>query len=144
MFKIVYLFPFFFAGMWVLVSFILSKTGWNNLAQKFRTNDAFHGTRIGIISASINSASYNNSLVLRYNYDGIYLRPVLFFRSFHPPIFVPWSEIKYVRDKKIFLTRLKELVIGDPCIAMITIKASAFNKLEIPVTIPGSGEGNPV
>src|SRR5258706_3807006 len=137
MFKLVYLFPVFFIGAWIGISYAISKMGWDRLIERFKTNDAFHGKRIGIISASVNGANYNNSLILKYNYDGIYLRPILIFRLFHPPILIPWSEIKYVRDKKIFFFKLKELVIGDPCIALITLKASTYNNLEFPISIPG-------
>jgi len=98
--------------------------------------DIFHGTRIGLISASVNGANYNNSLVLKYNYDGIYLKVILPFRLFHPPILIPWKEVKYARDKKIFFIKLKELVIGDPFIALITLKASVYNKMQIPISIP--------
>ena len=136
MFRIVYLFPVFFIGIWILALYLISKRGWDNLAERFRMNDVFHGTRIGIISASVNGTSYNNSLVLKYNYDGIYLKTAFIFRLFHPPIFIPWKEIKYVRDKKIFFTNMKELVIGDPFIALIGLQATVYKRLEIPITIP--------
>lgn len=132
MIKFIYFFPFLFIGMWILITYIVSKMGWGKLVEKFRANDKFEGKRIGLISATINSANYNNAIILKYNYQGMYLKTAFLFRPFHPPVFIPWSEIRETRDKKIFFINLKELVIGDPFIAMITLKASVYNKLEKP------------
>ena len=89
-----YYFPFLFAGLWVLVSFIISRAGWAALAANYSTSIPFKGHNVGFISASINGANYNNSLILKYNEVGIYLRPIIFFRLFHRPLFIPWREIK--------------------------------------------------
>ena len=103
--------------------------GWADLAARFKMEGKFHGTRIGLISASINSSSYQNSLILKYNDHGIYLNPILPFRPFHPALFIPWTEVKEVREKKIFIITYKELIIGDPFIAHIMISAKTFNKV---------------
>jgi hypothetical protein len=128
--KFTYFFPFIFIGMWVLVSFILSRKAWNKLVEKFRTDAPFDGNRIGIISADINSVSYKNSLILKCNQQGIYLKTTFLFRLFHLPVLIPWKEIKETRDGKVLFIRTKELVIGNPFIAMITIKASVYEKME--------------
>ncbi|HEY2350266.1 MAG TPA: hypothetical protein VGH64_14715, partial [Puia sp.] len=93
-------FPFLFVGMWVLIIFIISRIGWAALAANYSTSAPFKGHSVGFTSASINGANYNNSLILKYNEVGIYLRPIIFFRLFHKPILIPWKEIKEVRDKK--------------------------------------------
>ena len=97
---------------------------------KYFINDQFIGQRVGIISASINNANYKNSIVLKYNKDGLYLRPIILFRLFHKPILIPWKEIKEVRSKKILFYTFKELIIGHPFIAIIAIKASVYSKIE--------------
>jgi hypothetical protein len=125
-----YIFPFFFIGMWLLVTFIISKTGWTDLVANYRYDNAFTGTRVGIISAAINKANYNNSLVLKYNEDGIYLKPILLFRLFHSPVLIPWKEIKEVRDKKIFFYTYRELIVGQPLVAVIGIRNNVFSKIE--------------
>jgi hypothetical protein len=125
-----YLFPIYFVSMFVFVLFFLSKKGWADLAKKYQFDGVFDGTRFGIISASINGVNYNSSLVLKYNEEGFYLRPILIFRLFHKAIFVPWQEIKDIRDKKMFLAQLKELVIGDPFVALMQVRQSTFEELE--------------
>jgi hypothetical protein len=131
-----YIFPFLFMGMWIFVYYLMSRKGWDRLVEKFRANDSFHGTRVGVVSATINQSNYNGSLVLKYNYEGIWLRPVFIFRLFHPAVLIPWTEIKEVRDRKMFFVKLKELVIGNPFVAIITLKESVYNKLEIPFNVP--------
>lgn len=125
-----YLFPLFFIGLFTFVLFLLSKKGWADLASEYRFNEKFEGDRVGIISAGINGVSYNNCLLLKYNTQGLYLRPILIFRLFHKPIFIPWKAIRNVREKDMLLTKLKELVIGEPTIALIQFPRSTFSKIE--------------
>jgi len=125
-----YSFPLVFIGMWILVTFIISKMGWADLAANYQSNSTFIGKRVGIISASINNANYQNSLVLKYNEDGIYLKPVVLFRLFHKPVLIPWKDVKEVRDKKILFYTYKELIIGNPFVAIIGIKKAIFSKIE--------------
>lgn len=125
-----YIFPFFFIGIWILVNFIISKMGWNDLVKKYLYTDFFAGNRIGIISASINTINYKNCLVLKYNEEGIYLRPILLFRLFHKPLLITWKEINEIRSKKILFNNFKELIIGNPFTAIITVSEKTFKKIE--------------
>ncbi len=124
-----YLFPFFFAGMWLLATFLISRFGWAALAEKYEAFTDFTGKRIGIIYAKINLVEYRNVLVLKYNEQGIYLRPIILFRTFHKPIMIPWQEIMSVKVKKTWLSRTVELTIGDPRVAVITLSESLFRRL---------------
>jgi len=127
------LFPVLFIGMFILIAYIVSRTGWVRLVEKYKAVEGFQGERVGfLISASVNSGNYNNMIILKYNYEGIYLKTGIIFRAFHPPVLIPWSEIKEVRERKIFFTNMKELVVGDPFVAIITLKASVYNRIEKP------------
>jgi len=122
--------PLVFIGMWVAVTFILSKFGWANLAAHYKTDQEFIGKRVGIISAWINWVSYKNALVLKYNDEGIYIKPFLIFRLFHPPLLIPWKDITEVQDKKVFFVGYKELMIGEPFVAKIKLYTSTFREIE--------------
>lgn len=128
--ELVHVFPFFFVGMFILVLFVLSRRGWIDLASHFGYADNFSGNRIGVTSASINGVNYNNCLLVKVNEQGIYIKPVFVFRLFHQPILIPWREIKSIRDKKVLFTNIKELVIGEPAIALLQMKPSTIKKLE--------------
>jgi hypothetical protein len=132
-----YLFPLFFISMFVFVLFILSKKGWSDLANEYQFEDFFEGERVGVISAAVNGVNYNNCLLLKYNGEGFYLRPVFIFRLFHKPLFIPWKAIKDIRDKKMLFVQQKELVIGDPTIAIMQMRKPTFSKIERMV-IPNS------
>lgn len=123
------LFPFFFVGIFLLVIYFLSRKGWSALINQYRFYGDFSGERVGISSANINGVNYNNCLLFKINQQGVFIRPILFFRLFHPPVFIPWHDIKTVRDKKILFIKLKELVIGDPTVAIIQLKESIAKKL---------------
>jgi hypothetical protein len=122
-----YWFPFVFAGIWVLIIFTISRGGWAALAASYSTSTPFKGHSVGFISASINGANYNNSLILKYNEVGIYLRPIFFFRLFHKPLLIPWKEIKEGPDKKYLFISFKELIIGTPTVATIRFRKSTFD-----------------
>ena len=124
-----YIFPFFFIGMFVFVIYFLSRKGWSDLVNMYQFDGVFQGQRFGVISAGINGVNYNNCLVFKYNEQGFYLRPTLLFRLFHKAVFIPWGEIKDIRDKQILFIKLKELVIGDPAIAIMQMKYSTFEKI---------------
>lgn len=125
-----YALPFLFIGMWILITFIVSKMGWADLVANYQSDAVFTGNRVGIISASINKTNYNNALILKYNEEGIYLKPILIFRLFHKPVLIPWKEIKEVRDKKILFYTYKELIVGQPFVATIGIRNTVFSSLE--------------
>ena len=65
------IFPFLFVGIWILATYIISKMGWAELVDNYQTNVTFEGKRIGIISDSINNSNYNNSIIMKYNENGI-------------------------------------------------------------------------
>lgn len=129
MFPFPYLFPFLFVGMFVLVIYILSRKGWYDLAMEFQYPEPFEGQRIGINSATINGVNYNNILLLRFNEQGLYMKPVFVFRLFHKPVLIPWNEFKSVRNKKILFFQVTELAVGNPAIAIIQMKKSIVDQL---------------
>ena len=47
-------------------------------------------------------ANYNNVLTLGASQEGLYLAAMPFFRFMHPPLLVPWSNIKVRRSKGLF------------------------------------------
>lgn len=125
-----YIFPPFFIGLFVFVIYLLSRKGWSDLVNMYQFDSDFQGHRFGVISAGINGVNYNNCLILKYNEQGFYLRPAFIFRLFHKPVFIPWEEIKVIRDKQILFIKLKELIIGDPAVAIMQMKHSTFLKIE--------------
>jgi len=98
------LFPFFFLGMWLLFSFLLSRMGgWHLLAQTFRTDLPFSGNAWGFQSAMMRwAADYRHCLTLGACPEGLYMTIWLVFRFGHPALLIPWNEIRVRKNEGIF------------------------------------------
>ncbi|GAB4092053.1 hypothetical protein [Flaviaesturariibacter terrae] len=123
-------FPLLFVVLVPVVFRTLAKRGWDKLAAEYRYDLPFDGRRIGITSAGINGVGYRNCLVLWIGRDGFYLKPVFLFRLFHPPLLIPWRDVRAVREKKVLFTKLTVLTIGSPPVAEIELDAGNFDLLE--------------
>ncbi|GAB4308617.1 MAG: hypothetical protein Kow0097_09290 [Candidatus Bipolaricaulota bacterium] len=83
-------------GIWIFVTWIASRaSGWHRLAQRFGSPGPFAsvGERVRFASAQMGWGNYSGALELRASTSGFYLAPIWAFRPFHPPLFIPWSEI---------------------------------------------------
>ena len=87
--------------MWLLVGTIISLvSGWYSLAKVYRTTSAFDGAKWRMQSGRMRwFVGYNNVLTIGASQQGLYLSVMFFFRFMHPPLLVPWSEIKVQKEK---------------------------------------------
>jgi len=90
-----WLFPVLFIGTWFLVAFMISRVGgWTTLAEHYRSDQPFSGTLIRFQAAQLRyGTNYNGCLNFGVNSESLYMAPMAFFRMFHSPLLVPWSEI---------------------------------------------------
>lgn len=89
------LFPVFFVGMWLFVSFLVSAmSGWRALADPYLAKSPFSGRRFRLRSAQFGGyVNYGGCLTLGSGPTGLYLAVLAPFRMGHPPLLVPWSDI---------------------------------------------------
>ncbi|MDJ1506675.1 hypothetical protein [Xanthocytophaga agilis] len=127
---LILVFPVFFVSIFVGVIFLISQFGWARLASSYRNDSPFEGKHIGIITARINRVNYKNCLSLKCNEEGLYMRPILFFRLFHPPVLIPWKDIVDVKEKKILFFTTKKLTVGEPSVSSIEISRFTYSQLE--------------
>ena len=94
------IFPIYFLSLWLLVAAIISFIGgWFSLAKVYRTRVPFSGAKWGRQSGQMRwLANYNNVLTIGVSPQGLYLASMFLFRFMHPPLLVPWSEIKVRRS----------------------------------------------
>ena len=81
-----------FVFLWTIVSwFIALLSGWRLLAQRFRTKrSSFTRQKWYMQSARTRFGThYNGCLTIGADAAGLYLAPMLMFRSGHPPLFIP-------------------------------------------------------
>jgi len=73
-------------------------------------------------------ANYNNALTLGLSPEGLYLASMFLLRFMHPPLLVPWSEIK-VRRKKGWVFKYVIFTMGHELAIPLRIRETLAAKL---------------
>lgn len=109
-----------FILMWVLVARIISLMGWTRLAASYAaTNEPSpNAKKLTWQSLSfgpgVMSTNYNSCINAWLDHEGLYLRPSLMFRLFHPMLFLRWNQMQSVEETRLFLfKRIKVQMAGD-------------------------------
>ncbi len=88
------LFAVFFIALWSFVIFLVAMIGgWPRLAQYYRAQADFDGTRWSMQSGYVGLSRYRGVLTVGANWQGLYLAVFPLFRIAHPALFIPWSDI---------------------------------------------------
>lgn len=99
-----------FVVMWFFIGAVLSRiSGWASLATHFRATQAESGERFRFASGSMGvrffPVSYGGCLFLSVNNDGLHLSIMFPFRFQCPPLFIPWSQLESVEEKRFLFFR---------------------------------------
>lgn len=99
----------FFVVMWLVISAVLALlSGWSGLATRFRTDGTAQGEQFRFVSGSMGAGvfpvNYGTCLFLKLNEQGFQLSVFFLFRFFSPPLFIPWSQVESVTERR-FLFR---------------------------------------
>ena len=124
------IFPVYFLALWFLVAAVISVVGgWFSLAQVYRTRVPFDGTTWRMQSGRMRGlANYNNVLTLGVSQQGLYLASMFLFRFMHPPLLIPWSEIK-VRRSKGWVFEYMTFTLGRELAIPLRIRGKLASKL---------------
>ncbi len=97
------LFSLFFAGMLYVGSRV---SGWHDLAKHYPVRNRYEGKWIsqpdffgrdsGGLDIYFNNGASEDAIKLGADSEGLYLSMSIGFRFFHPPLFVPWSDVRSV------------------------------------------------
>jgi len=99
----------YIATIWPIVLFTISKiTGWTRLAEKYRTwedpeSNVMRAVRVNWGNIMITGNIYT----IACNRTGLYLGVLFPFRLFHPPLLIPWHEIKTNRINGVMNKRVQ-------------------------------------
>jgi hypothetical protein len=113
-----YFFPVF-AVMWFVVTAVLAHwSGWAHLSQKYRADGVEDGECFRFVSGSLGTrimpVSYSNCLFISVNNHGIHLSILFLFRFQSPPLYLPWSDVESVSEKRfLFLFRWVVITVKD-------------------------------
>ena len=95
-----------FLFVYFTVSFVISWwSGWAVLARRFRLRSYFTGSRWRFQSGQMRwLCGYRGCLTVGANSEGLYLATLPFFPLFHPPLFIPWSEVSTSKKSLLFVS----------------------------------------
>jgi hypothetical protein len=95
--------PFFFVGMWLLVSLINSQFGWRSFSSRYPAQSRPPGVAHNSPSSCFGFLGhYRNVVRVVFTDAGVYFYVVFLFRAFHPPFLVPWDSVKRIEKKDGF------------------------------------------
>jgi hypothetical protein len=107
-----FVFPLFFAGMWLFVTTILAvKSGWFSLVRKYPDKKGECILRLLFQSGSMSGVSMKGILRLETCDSGLRVGIWKMFGPFNRDFFVPWNEIS-VERKNQFIWKVAKLNLG--------------------------------
>lgn len=77
-----------------MMKFLARKSGWTELARRFRSQGESPGKRptLGSVGSS-REVDYNGGIKIGVSDSALNLSCLLLMRAFHPPLAIPWSQI---------------------------------------------------
>lgn len=94
--------------------------GWYKLSRAYPAPKGYaEGEVFGWQSAVIGFTKYNNALTVRVGPKGLYLSCPFLLQFMHPPILIPWTEIKAAQHKTIVFKSVLSLTVGSPTVATV-------------------------
>lgn len=123
--------PVLFAGLWTLIVWIIGKTGgWEKLAGQYEFKGKFAG-RLFSASGQIGMANYGGILRLGADKSGFYIGVIFMFRIAHPPLYIPWEDIRAEEHKSFLTTQARISFAKVPDIALRIPKGTAVKLKEL-------------
>ena len=122
--------PCYAITLWLFVSAGISYIGgWNTLAKRFWFRTPFLGEKWRGQSGQMRwIAGYGNCLTLGCDDQGLYLAIMPLFRFRHPPLLIPWDEIKISRTRILFF-RYVRFGLGRELDIPLYLRAQLADKL---------------
>ncbi|SRR6266567_2802594 len=102
-------------------------SGWNKLASVYRAQGPPSGERFLFECAKVGDIYFWHSITLYRSPDGIYLSAG--FRQ--PPLFIPWSELRNPRQKRLIFIPVHEFEVGSPPVGTLQLR-SEIVKNQVP------------
>ena len=89
------------AVMWTYMCRVSAdRNGWLRLADVYRLDGSFEGSRFGLQSAIFNGFAFTGTLNVGVSRQGLYLRGGPLLRPFHPPLLIPWTKLTAERFER--------------------------------------------
>lgn len=123
--------PLLFVGFWTLIVWITGKTGgWDKLAARYALEGKYGG-RLFSASGQVGMANYGGILRMGADKQGFYLGVIFIFRVGHPPLYIPWEDVRAEEHKAFLMTRVRLIFTKAPDVTLRIPKSSALKLKEL-------------
>jgi hypothetical protein len=125
-------FPISFIVIWSLVCWLIALVGgWERLAQRYRTNNPPPpgSKKFDHTYGTFGLASYRGTLNVAVAPDALYLSVMRIFQVGHPPLRIPWSDVRVVGDTFFLWIKGVELALGEPKMTTLRLPHDLRNAL---------------
>lgn len=124
-YAVIGIFLILFPAFWIGTLHLLSRIGgWHRLSADYTYSGTVPRPQFSWVSALIGWVGYNNILRLHLSDQGIHVSVPAPFKFGHPPLFIPWSEVKSRTSRRVLWSKLERLSIGSPPVATISLPES--------------------
>ena len=95
----IFRFPFLFIGMWLSISFVLSRFGWAKFARRYSCGLRPEGDYFSVSMLSFGTFGpyYNGVVRVLPTREGLYFYCSILYRAFHEPFLIPWSSVYKIK-----------------------------------------------
>jgi hypothetical protein len=141
------LFPVLLVAAWAPLSIAISYvSGWHLLSKRFQAQAEPYGDtrRAGPFSYGVQlrfRVNYSGVIRMITAYDALYVSAVFPFRFGHPPLCIPWDEVRG-RRAKLLWHRFVILTLGQQERVPVRISERMARKLGILERIPSNAQGS--
>ena len=116
--------PFFVIGLWLFMSaFFAVSSGWLALAGRFRTPFRPKGEKVANQVKQVGTVPERSVTQMIVSEHGLYLYAFFLFRFLHPPLLIPWKEVRLVGEHKTLWWYTYELDLGQITTLSVTRRA---------------------
>ena len=111
LFMFIYMPALWFGSLYMLAR----ASGWSQLAEKYSCDGPYDGEKKSWQWARFNKIAYKSCLGIALTPEGLHIeiQPAFLYGFCHPPLCIPWSAIKGVRECKYWWLRVLECELND-------------------------------
>ena len=125
---VVLLFPVGFVALWCVIMLQLSRLGgWHRMAAVFTAKAPAGGQRFSMQSAKVGGVNYNRCLSIHSSPEGLHIAVWPIFRLGHPPLFLPWDEIRNNRTRRFLWWKFVECEVNSPGTVKLLLPTKVFD-----------------
>ncbi len=89
--------------IWVLGLWLCScLCNWGKLSSLYRCDEEIYDRLYRFQVASVGLVNFNGMFEVGLSDHGVYMRPVVIFRLFFPPLLIPWSNLELCKSRTFF------------------------------------------